>query len=421
VSRFTTDGLYPSVAAPTFGQFGGSVPAGYSLSIVDPNAGSGGVIYYTLDGSDPRQLDDSPSPTAAAYAGPIALAESTTVRARILSGGQWSALVESFFTVESPLRVSEVHYNPAARTQAEIDAGVLDRDDFEFIEVVNTSASVAVNLNGVRFADGIEFTFGDVELAPGGRAVVAQNLAAFAVRYGDGIVPVGEYGGTIDNFRLSNAGEQITLVDSGGGVIHSFTYDDAWHVTTDGDGPSLVVVDELAAVDAWNDPSNWRASHANGGSPGSPDTPVRLAGDFNGDLVVGLADLAILQSHFGTASGATFAEGDANEDGAITAADAAILVLNYGASSTLPGGSAAAADAVLAQANLTAASRTARRPVPAVADARPAAQAASRRGRSMARLAVDSRYADSALRPSDRGHDVDLVATMLRARRRPRN
>ena len=33
---------------------GGAVAANYSLSIANPNAGSAGVVYYTLDGSDPR-------------------------------------------------------------------------------------------------------------------------------------------------------------------------------------------------------------------------------------------------------------------------------------------------------------------------------------------------------------------------------
>lgn len=362
VSRFITDGLYPTVAAPLFNQFGGLVPAGFQLSISNPDVGSGGTIYYTTDGSDPRAVGGNVSVAASAYAGPITLLESGTIRARIRTGTSWSALVDSFFSIESPLRVSEVHYNPAARTQAEIDAGVVDRDDFEFIELVNTSATVSVNLGGVRFADGIEFTFPVMDLAPGARVVVAQNATAFAVRYGAAIAVAGQYGGTPENFRLSNAGEQITLVDAAGAAIQSFTYDDAWQPTTDGDGPSLVVVDELAATSAWNDPANWRASFADGGSPGTPDVDSpSIAGDFDGDDRVGLSDLMILQRHFGAASGATPAQGDANGDGAVNAADLAIVAGNFGEGATTPGPSAAAADAVLAQAGAAATAREGRR------------------------------------------------------------
>lgn len=49
-SQFRSRGLYPSIDPPLLSQHGGSVSQGYPLSI---SAGSG-VIYYTLDGTDPR-------------------------------------------------------------------------------------------------------------------------------------------------------------------------------------------------------------------------------------------------------------------------------------------------------------------------------------------------------------------------------
>lgn len=52
LSQFRAIGLWPSVTAPTLSQHGGTVPAGYQLSITDLNA-AGGTVYYTLDGSDP--------------------------------------------------------------------------------------------------------------------------------------------------------------------------------------------------------------------------------------------------------------------------------------------------------------------------------------------------------------------------------
>jgi hypothetical protein len=61
--------FYPAVDAPVFGQHGGSVPAGFNLTL---GAGAG-TIYYTLDGSDPRLPGGGISPAALS-----AVATSTT-------------------------------------------------------------------------------------------------------------------------------------------------------------------------------------------------------------------------------------------------------------------------------------------------------------------------------------------------------
>ncbi len=55
-------GFYPNVQPPVFNQHGGAVPAGFELALTNPNPG-GGVIYYTLDGSDPRPLDTASTTT----------------------------------------------------------------------------------------------------------------------------------------------------------------------------------------------------------------------------------------------------------------------------------------------------------------------------------------------------------------------
>jgi hypothetical protein len=56
-----------------------------------------GTIYYTLDGTDPRAVGGATAGTV--YSGPIALRESTRVKARA-KNGQWSALHEAVFSVE---------------------------------------------------------------------------------------------------------------------------------------------------------------------------------------------------------------------------------------------------------------------------------------------------------------------------------
>ena len=267
------------------------------------------------------------SPTAVAYAGPVALMDSASVSARVLAGSTWSALTQSLFTVELPLRVSEVMYHPPAVTATDAAAGFTDDDDFEFVEVVNISDVATVDLAGVRFIDGIQFTFGDLELGPGGRVVIARNQAAFQFRYGSSATLAGQYGGTPDDVRLSNNGETLTLVDAAGSVIQSFRYDDNWHAATDGEGTSLAVVDESADRANWELASGWRSSLASGGSPGDLDL---LSGDFNADFRVDGFDLAALQSHLGLAAGATRGDGDFNRDGAVNRLDVALFAGHFG-------------------------------------------------------------------------------------------
>ena len=55
LNQLRTKLLFPTLAAPLFSQFGGSVPSGYSLTMTNPNAT--GTIYFTVDGSDPRRVE----------------------------------------------------------------------------------------------------------------------------------------------------------------------------------------------------------------------------------------------------------------------------------------------------------------------------------------------------------------------------
>ncbi len=201
------------------------------------------------------------SATAIRYAGPVTLAESTVVRARARSGNTWSALNEAVFAVgpvAQSLRISEIMYHPA-------DTGDPDDPNAEYIELTNVGAET-INLNLVRFTDGIDFTFPSVELAPDGYCLVVKDPAVFEARYPGALPAVGQYEGS-----LSNAGERIELRDAGGKVIHSFRYEDDWYSLTDGLGFSLTVEDPLTAdPNAYGDKTLWRPSTEAGGSPGEP-------------------------------------------------------------------------------------------------------------------------------------------------------
>lgn len=59
-NRLRSRGLYPSVSAPQMNPWGGTVTNGFTVLF----AGTGGTIYYTLDGSDPRLPGGAVAPGA---------------------------------------------------------------------------------------------------------------------------------------------------------------------------------------------------------------------------------------------------------------------------------------------------------------------------------------------------------------------
>ncbi len=201
---------------------------------------------------------------------PVTLNTSTNVRSRTFSGGQWSAVNDSLFVIpvsQSDLRISEIHYNPAVPTAAEVAAGFIDNDEFEFIELFNPSTTGTINLSGVQLSDGVTFNFGDTNLLPGQRAVVVEDIDAFMARYGDSATILGEWSG-----GLSNGGEEVTLLDSSLNEIMSVNYgdNDPWYALTDGDGFSLVLDDPVGTPTAeLGKYYSWRASSEFGGTPGA--------------------------------------------------------------------------------------------------------------------------------------------------------
>jgi hypothetical protein len=150
-------------------------------------------------------------------------------------------------------------------------------------------------------------------------------------------IAVGQFDDT--GTALANEGETISLSDAGGGVIQSFTYDDAWYPETDGDGYSLVPINTNGD---YNSAANWRASAALGGSPGEVD-PDPTPGDFTGDGTVDRRDVVRLLAGYGVSSGAIRGTGDANGDGAANLIDLALLARSISTPAPSPAASAVAA------------------------------------------------------------------------------
>ena len=245
-------GYYPAIDPPQFEHAGERFESSTTLSM----NGAGHAIFYTTDGSDPRQqISRTGSPSAIRYEGPLVLERSTRIKARALDGTIWSALAETdLIKAGAPhgVQISELMYNPPGGRR------------YEYIELHN-AGDIAVDLSSAFF-EGIDFRFERNFVVPaGGFVVLAPDFTAYRKRYPEAPIH-GIYGG-----RLDNNGETVTLRDALGDVLFSVRYDDeyGWPLSPDGEGDALVLGNTFGRP---SDPRHWRASTALYGSPGEEDT-----------------------------------------------------------------------------------------------------------------------------------------------------
>ena len=180
------------------------------------------TIYYTLDGEEPGQAGTR-FITGLVYKGPIEISRTTCLRAIARRDG-WKS---------SPI------------------------------------GGETMDLNLVRFTDGIDFVFPSFELAPGAYCLVVDDKSVFEAYYGPGLPIAGQYAG-----NLANGGETIELVDAMGTTIQRFAYEDDWYAETDGGGYSLTMVDVTEPdLAVWSQKEAWQASNIVDGSPGTGFLP----------------------------------------------------------------------------------------------------------------------------------------------------
>ncbi len=210
----------------------------------------------------------------------FALDVTTRVRARTILDGEWSALTDATFAIPSPLRVTEIMFNPAPPT---LIAGALDAQQFEFVELQNVSET-PFDLAGMYVGGGIEFSFADApvhELLPGEFVLLVKNFDAFSQRYDTrGMTIAGEYAG-----KLNNDGESFSLVGPGDAVFANVSFDESWFSETAGEGYSLVLREDVRPPIAFGKQSSWRPSDLIHGSPGQNDrAPPPFGWQIPGDL-----------------------------------------------------------------------------------------------------------------------------------------
>jgi len=211
---------------------------------------------------------------------PLRINTTQVITARTYNGSTWSApekitlIASENLANTTDLVISEILYRPHAPTAEEITAGYDDRDQFEYLELLNIGDK-PVSLIGMQFSRGIEFEFNNIPLIllqPDERALIVRNRQAFEFRYGTEFADriAGEF---LNDTGLSNGGERLTLLSSEGETLQEFAYSDhaPWPVAADSGGYSLVLIDPVSNPEH-DVAANWRSSATDGGTPGHEDS-----------------------------------------------------------------------------------------------------------------------------------------------------
>ena len=299
LSQLKEAGLYPDIDPVAYKQGSNlitddviAIDTDMTVTLANPN--DEGSIFYTLDGTDPRQRGGGISPGThnGGLQVDVIVGGTVIMNARVKRDDTWSVMNTVTFVKPvdlSDLIVTELHYHP-------LDEGAVNSSEYEFIELKNIGTEM-LDLSHVAFTDGIGYTFPVGSRLPAGAIVVlASNSVEFENRYG--FAPFGEYTG-----QLANGGEQIVIQGAAGDTIVSFRYHDdgLWPTAPDGDGYSLMLKDPSHAGDP-GDPANWIASTAIHGSPGwyslsissTSGGTVILPGEGDFEFVQG--DMIVLQA-----------------------------------------------------------------------------------------------------------------------------
>jgi hypothetical protein len=217
----------------------GKVTAGTTITLA--GAGSGETLRYRTNGLDPRPLGGADS-NATIYSAALTINQTTVLKARRRKAANftpfphdltttWSApltrvyLVNEDFATAADLTVSEIHYDPASPTAAELAAGIeVTAGKFEYIELRNTGTRT-VNTFGLQFVDGQPFkglTLAPLTLQPGEFALVVKDRAAFLSRFG--AAPAAKIVGEWGDGSLSNSGEPIKILARDGTTLYEAPY-----------------------------------------------------------------------------------------------------------------------------------------------------------------------------------------------------
>ena len=148
---------------------------------------------------------------------------------------------EMSLKIYDSLRITEIMYNP------------LGGSKYEFIELQNIGDE-SIDLDGVKFIQGIDFIFNEVVIAPKETVVLVSDYESFIARYGEMDHLIYEYEG-----RLNNAGEVLSVQFPHPFPFKfiNFSFEDEWYQQTDGRGYSLEIFDLGVGATKYNERESW--------------------------------------------------------------------------------------------------------------------------------------------------------------------
>ena len=229
-----------------------TVPVGSSVDFTDLSLNNPTSWEWTFDGASPAS-SNSQNPTGIQYTSVGTFTVSLTATNDIGSSTETKTdYITVVDTTAFDLVITEIMYNPP-------ESG---NDSLEFVEIYNNE-SVAVDLEGYYFSQGVVYEFLEGTIEAGEYKLVALNAQAMMNTFGVEALQWTEG-------ALSNGGEVIELRNSADRVVDFVEFDDAepWPVAADGDGPSITLCNpdddnnvaenwwaalEFAAVNAEND------------------------------------------------------------------------------------------------------------------------------------------------------------------------
>ncbi|MGJ8638608.1 MAG: lamin tail domain-containing protein [Opitutaceae bacterium] len=224
IARFIAAGMYPTLEAPVFNQHGGDVAAGFQLVMTAPES----TIYYTVDGSDPREsaLPTEPSTpvtiVSEAAAKSVYIPTTTTDGFTDGFGVDWNEVnyndngwtsgiggvgyetssgYEAYFDIDVESAMSDQYSSCLVRIPFDLSAGTLD-------------GMAGAELQ-VRYDDGYVAYLNGVEIARRNFNGTPNGLSSASSGHNDGAAVVLETVDISEHFNLLNDGGSNVLAIHG--------------------------------------------------------------------------------------------------------------------------------------------------------------------------------------------------------------
>ncbi|SOD98547.1 lamin tail domain-containing protein [Spirosoma fluviale] len=216
INALVAQGYYPTIAAPGFNQEGGSIAAGFQLTMTNPNPS--GTIYYTIDGTDPQTAEGGVSASARTYTEPVMLTANLTIKARVQTGSTWSALHEVSFTVSGLISGLYINEFMASNTRKPDEFGEFD----DWIEIYNATAQ-PINIGGLYITDALN-NLTQWQIPMTNPALTTVPAKGYLLLWADGQPTQGPLH---VNLKLSKGGEAIglsQLLSSTATLLDSYTF-----------------------------------------------------------------------------------------------------------------------------------------------------------------------------------------------------